>query len=98
MIDGYTMSDYVMPYLRAVRPAQILSSSEQAGVGHGVSMAMGAAFAQLEQGDRTPVLALMGDSGMTNAGMEIDTAARYKLPIVYLVTENNGWITGMKHH
>ncbi len=98
MIDGYTMSDFVMPYLTAVRPAQILSSSEQAGIGHGVPMAMGAAFAQLEQGDRTPVLALMGDSGMTNAGMEIDTAARYKLPIVYLVTENNGWITGMKHH
>ncbi|MBI5018247.1 MAG: thiamine pyrophosphate-binding protein [Deltaproteobacteria bacterium] len=98
MIDGYTMSDFCMPYLKATRPAQILSSSEQAGVGHGVPMAMGAAFAQLEQGDRTPVLALMGDSGMTNAGMEIDTAARYKLPIVYLVTENNGWIAGMKYH
>lgn len=98
MIDGYTMSDFVMPYLTAVRPAQILSSAEQAGVGHGVSMAMGAAFAQLEKGDRTPVLALMGDSGMNNAGSEIDTAARHKLPIVYLVTENNGWIAGMKYH
>ncbi|KJS15508.1 MAG: hypothetical protein VR69_13160 [Peptococcaceae bacterium BRH_c4b] len=98
MIDGYTMSDFVMPYLKAVRPAQILSSSEQAGVGHGVGMAMGAAFAQLEKGDKTPVLALMGDSGMCNAGMEIDTAARYKLPIVFLVTENNGWIAGMKYH
>jgi thiamine pyrophosphate-dependent acetolactate synthase large subunit-like protein len=98
MIDGYTMSDFVMSYLKAVRPSQILSSSEQAGVGHGVGMAMGAAFAQLEMGDRTPVLALMGDSGMLNAGMEIDTAARYKLPIVFLVTENNGWISGMKYH
>ncbi|SFQ95423.1 thiamine pyrophosphate-dependent enzyme [Desulfoscipio geothermicus] len=98
MIDGYTMSDFVMPYLKAVRPAQILSSSEQAGVGHGVAMAMGAAFAQLEKGDKTPILALMGDSGMCNAGMEIDTAARHKLPIVYLVTENNGWIAGMKYH
>lgn len=97
MIDGYTLSDYIMSYLKVVRPSQILSSSEQAGVGHGVGMAMGAAFAQLEQGDRTPVLALMGDAGMSNAGMELDTAVHYRLPIVFLVTENNGWLTGMKH-
>ncbi len=97
MIDGYTMSDYVMPYLVATRPSQILSSSEQAGVGHGVAMAIGTALAQLEMGDKTPVLALMGDSGMGNAGIEIETASRYNLPIVYLVTENNGWMPGMKY-
>jgi thiamine pyrophosphate-dependent acetolactate synthase large subunit-like protein len=98
MIDGYTLSDYIMSFLKAVRPAQILSSSEQAGVGHGLGMAMGAAFAQLEMGDKTPVLALMGDAGMSNAGMEIDTAVHYRLPIVFLVTENKGWLTGMKSH
>ncbi|KJS16048.1 MAG: hypothetical protein VR69_10555 [Peptococcaceae bacterium BRH_c4b] len=97
MIDGYTMSDYVMPYLKATRHSQLLSSSEQAGVGHGVAMAIGTAIAQLEMGDKTPVLALMGDSGMGNAGIEIETASRYNLPIVYLVTENNGWMPGMKY-
>lgn len=97
VVDGFTISDYCMPYLTAVRPAQILSSSEQAGVGHGIGMAIGAAFAQMEMGDRTPVLSLMGDAGMGNAMMEIDTAARYNLPIVYLVTENNGWMGGMKY-
>jgi thiamine pyrophosphate-dependent acetolactate synthase large subunit-like protein len=97
IIDGYTISDFVMPYLKAVRPVQILSASEQAGVGHGIAMAIGTAFAQLEMGDRTPILSLMGDAGMGNAAMELDTAARYKLPIVYLVTENNGWMPGMKN-
>ncbi|KLU58678.1 acetolactate synthase large subunit IlvG [Peptococcaceae bacterium CEB3] len=97
LIDGYTMSDFVMTYLVCTRPAQILTASDYAGVGHGVGQAIGVAFAQMEQGDKTPVLALMGDSGMGNAMMDIEVAARYKLPIVYQVTNNDGWMPGMKY-
>ncbi len=97
MIDGYTMSDFVMPFLQFERPASCITANDQAGVGHGVGQAIGAAFGDWENDDLYPVLALMGDSGMMNAGMDIDVAVRYKLPIVYLVTNNGGWMPGMKY-
>jgi thiamine pyrophosphate-dependent acetolactate synthase large subunit-like protein len=96
-IDGYTMSDFVMPYLQFTRPASCLSANDQAGVGHGVGQAIGAAIGDLENGSRIPFLSLMGDSGMMNAGMDIHVAVMYKLPIVYLVTNNGGWMPGMKY-
>lgn len=97
MIDGYTMSDFVMPFLQFTRPASCISADDQAGVGHGVGQAIGAAFGDMENNDLVPVLALMGDSGMMNAGMDIEVAVRYKLPIVFLVTNNGGWMPGMKY-
>src|SRR5665811_2270996 len=50
-------------------------------------------------GERLPraQLALLGDSGMMNAGWDISVAVDYKLPIVYLVTNNGGWMPGMKY-
>jgi thiamine pyrophosphate-dependent acetolactate synthase large subunit-like protein len=75
--------------------AQLTDSSEQAGVGHGVGMAIGVAFADSST-KKCPVVALMGDAGMGNAGMEIETAVRYKLPIVFLVTNNDGWLSALE--
>ncbi|GAW92974.1 thiamine pyrophosphate-binding protein [Calderihabitans maritimus] len=97
MIDGYTMSDFVMPYLEFTRPASCITANDQAGVGHGVGQAIGAAFGDMEKGELLPILALMGDSGMMNAGWDVEVAVRHKLPIVYLVTNNGGWMPGMKY-
>ncbi|MEW6034962.1 MAG: thiamine pyrophosphate-dependent enzyme, partial [Chloroflexota bacterium] len=96
MVDGYTISDYCPPFLRARYSGQIMDASEQAGIGHGVGMSIGAAFADPETRKR-PVLALMGDAGIGVAGMDIETALRFKLPIVYLVTNNNGWLISLKY-
>jgi len=95
-IDGYTLSDFIMPYLQFTRPASCLTANDQAGVGHGVGQAIGAAIGDLENGSKIPFLSLMGDSGMCNAAMDIHVAVMYKLPIVYLVTNNAGWMPGMK--
>ena len=96
IIDGYTISDYMPAFIRARYSGQVMDASEQAGVGHGIGMAIGAAF-----GDpgtkKCPVLCLMGDSGMGEAAMDIEVALRYRLPIVYVVTENRGWIGSMKY-
>jgi thiamine pyrophosphate-dependent acetolactate synthase large subunit-like protein len=99
VLDGFSISGYIMPYFTAVRPAQILTASEQAGIGHGIGMSIGAAIGDLEANpaDRTPVVAMMGDAGMGVDGMNVEVAARFKLPIVYIVTNNNGWLTGMKY-
>jgi thiamine pyrophosphate-dependent acetolactate synthase large subunit-like protein len=96
MVDGYTISDYMPAYIRARYSGQVMDASEQAGVGHGVGMAIGAAFGD-PQAVSAPVLALMGDAGMGLAGMDYETALRYHLPIVYIVTENNGWLGSMRY-
>jgi hypothetical protein len=49
-------------------------------------------------GDKAPLLAFMGDGGMGNAMMDIEVAARYQLPIVYHVTNNDGWMPGSKYN
>lgn len=93
IIDGYTISGFMPPFPKARYSAQIMDSSEQAGVGHGIGMAIGAAFGDPET-RKHPVIALMGDAGMGNAGFDIETALRFELPIVYVVTNNDGWLTG----
>jgi Thiamine pyrophosphate-requiring enzymes [acetolactate synthase, pyruvate dehydrogenase (cytochrome), glyoxylate carboligase, phosphonopyruvate decarboxylase] len=97
MIDGFTISDYAMPYLQFNRPSSCLTSNDYAGVGHGVGQAIGAAIADIENDDVVPVLALMGDSGMMNAGWDAVVGVDYKLPIVFLVTNNGGWMPAMKY-
>jgi len=96
-IDAYTMSDFIMPYLKFTRPASCITANDQAGVGHGVGQAIGAAVGDLENGSKIPFLALMGDSGMMNAAMDIHVAVMYKLPIVYMIMNNGGWMPGMKY-
>ena len=95
IVDGYTISDYMPAFIRARYSGQVMDASEQAGVGHGIGMAIGAAFGDPEARN-CPVLALMGDAGVGLAGFDIETAIRYHLPIVYVVTENNGWMGSMR--
>ncbi|MFO7964272.1 MAG: thiamine pyrophosphate-binding protein [Desulfobacterales bacterium] len=97
IIDGYTISGFIPPFPKTRYSGQIMDSSEQAGVGHGIGMAIGAALGDPESKNH-PVISLMGDAGMGNSGFDIETAVRYQLPIVYIVTNNDGWLTGMKYH
>jgi len=95
-MDGYTISSFAPPLIKCRYSGQYIDCGEQAGVGHGIGMAIGAAFADPEASKR-PIVVFMGDSGQGLAGYDVETAARYKLPIVYMVTNNNGWFTGMKY-
>ena len=96
ILDGFTISDFAPAFLQARYSGQFMDASEYAGVGHSIGMAIGAAFGDPECKKR-PILALVGDAGMGIAGMDYETALIHKLPIVFLVTENRGWLTGMKH-
>lgn len=96
MVDGFTISDFCPPFLKARYSGQIMDSSEQSGIGHGIGMSIGAAFADPET-KKAPIVALMGDAGIGVGGMDIETALRFKLPIVYLVTNNNGWLISLKY-
>jgi acetolactate synthase-1/2/3 large subunit len=37
-------------------------------------------------------VALLGDGGLGIAGFDIETAARYNLPVCYIVYNNSGWM------
>ena len=97
IVDGYTISDYTPAFIHARYSGQVMDAGEQAGIGHGIGMAIGAAFGDPEA-KSCPIVALMGDAGMGLAGFDVETALRFRLPIVYVVTENRGWMGSIRWH
>jgi thiamine pyrophosphate-dependent acetolactate synthase large subunit-like protein len=95
---GYGVARYVRRYVRAHRPGQILNGAYQYGaIGPDIGYTVGAAAA-MHQGtgpqkpyQGAPVFAVTGDAGIAYSGMEIETLAKYKLPAVVLVYNNNAW-------
>lgn len=94
--DSFTGSNVMGPFVQARFAGQCIDSGIQAGVGHGCGQAIGAAFALREKGQRIPIFAMMGDAGMHHA-MDIETAIRHQLPIVYGVWNNDGWMPGCRN-
>lgn len=91
VMDAFTGSNILSPYVKAKFAGQVLDSGPHAGVGHGVGQAIGAAFGYDK---KKMVFAMMGDAGIGLSGMDVETAIRHKLPIVFLVNNNDGWIGG----
>ncbi len=95
---GYGIARATRRYLQALRPGQILNGAYQYGaIGPDVGYAVGAAAAvqngagvqKAHQG--APIVAITGDAGIAYSGMEIETLAKYKLPVVLVVYNNNAW-------
>ena len=68
------------------------------GVGSGFAIA--AALVELSEAKkerRKPIkiVCIQGDSAFGFGGMEMETASRYKLPIVFIVANNNGIYSGL---
>ncbi|MBI4773203.1 MAG: thiamine pyrophosphate-binding protein [Deltaproteobacteria bacterium] len=91
IMDAFTGSNILSPYIKAKNAGQVIDSGPHAGVGHGIGQAIGAAFGYDK---KKMIFAMMGDAGMGLSGMDVETALRHKLPIVYLVNNNDGWIGG----
>jgi thiamine pyrophosphate-dependent acetolactate synthase large subunit-like protein len=97
---GLTAKPYTAPYLRANRPGQGICSYYQSGtIGSEFNHAIGAAAA-VKQGvgvqaafKGAPVLVQVSDAGLAYGLAEFDTAAKYKLPIICVVYNNNAWGT-----
>jgi acetolactate synthase-1/2/3 large subunit len=66
-------------------------------VGHSFGWSVGAFFADPEETKRAPTLCLVGDAGFGLGGMDIETALRYDVPVVYVVTNNNGWMSSIQY-
>ena len=95
---GYGIARATRRFLKALRPGQVLNGAYQYGaIGPDVGYTVGAAAA-VQNGagyqasvKGAPVVAVTGDAGMGYSGMEIETLAKYQLPAVVVVYNNNAW-------
>jgi thiamine pyrophosphate-dependent acetolactate synthase large subunit-like protein len=97
---GHMIGFGAMRWLRANRPAQEIPVVYQFGpMGPDLAMMMGAGVAvQRGVGPQAahkgaPVLLVTGDAGMAFSLMELDTFAKYKIPVICVVYNNNAWGT-----
>lgn len=97
---GFTHQRYIPPRFRAYRPGQTIVNLYQMGaLGTAIPMMIGATAA-LKQGvgvqkefQGAPTLVQCGDSEMGYSLLELETAVKYKLPLIVIVYNNNSWGT-----
>jgi acetolactate synthase I/II/III large subunit len=97
---GFGIARYTRRWLRAYRPAQIMSGQYQFGtVGADVGYAVGCGIAVKEgigvqaayKGH--PTVTVMGDASFGYSGMEVETLAKFRIPAIIIVYNNNAWGT-----
>lgn len=97
---GYGIARYVRRWLRGYRPGQIMNGAYQYGaIGPDVAYAFGVSAA-VQNGvsvqaayKGAPVIAVTGDAGFGYTAMELETASKYRLPMIVIVYNNNAWGT-----
>jgi acetolactate synthase-1/2/3 large subunit len=87
VVDSFTLSGYLSHWLSARFPGQIVDAGPLAPVGHGIGMAIGVQLAHPSR----QVVTVIGDGGMGIGGWDLETAAKYKLPIVAVLWNNSSW-------
>ncbi len=87
IIDSFTMSGWMSQQTIARFMGQVVDAGPLAPVGHGIGMGIGAQLARPGQ----QVAVIIGDGGIGIGGWDMETAARYKLPLVTLLWNNSSW-------
>lgn len=90
VVDSFTLSGYVSHWFTARYPGQVIDAGPLAPVGHSIGMAIGAQLAR----PSTPVVTVIGDGGLGIGGWDMETAARYHLPICAVLWNNSSWGPG----
>jgi thiamine pyrophosphate-dependent acetolactate synthase large subunit-like protein len=95
---GWTTGLFAGRWLRANRPGQSLVCGYQYGaIGPDLAMMIGASAAvQRGVGPQAPykgapALVITSDAGAAYSMFELDTAAKYKIPIIAVIYNNNCW-------
>jgi thiamine pyrophosphate-dependent acetolactate synthase large subunit-like protein len=97
-IGGWTTGIFSGRWMRANRPGQGLACGYQYGaIGPDLAMTIGAGAA-VQRGigpqapyKGAPVLCITSDAGIAYSMFELDTAAKYKIPVIAVVYNNNCW-------
>jgi acetolactate synthase-1/2/3 large subunit len=87
IIDSFTLSGWMSRAFTCRFMGQVVDAGPLAPVGHGVGMGIGAQLAR--PGQQVAVIA--GDGGLGIGGFDMETASRYKLPIVTVLWNNSSW-------
>ena len=87
VIDSFTLSGWMSQNFVCRFPGQVIDAGPLAPVGHGFGMGIGVQLAR----PGSQVVLVMGDGGLGIGGWDMETAARYKLPIVCLLWNNSSW-------
>lgn len=87
VVDGGHHNDFSIAYLSVPEPSAFLYPSEYFAVGNGLGNALGAAVARR---DRLTVLDI-GDGGLMMTLADLDTAVRYNLPLLVIVSNDGGF-------
>jgi thiamine pyrophosphate-dependent acetolactate synthase large subunit-like protein len=95
---GWTIGNSTGRWLRAFRPGQAIPCPYQYGaIGPDLAMTIGAAAAvQRGVGPQAaykgaPALCVTSDAGIAYSMFELETAAKYKLPVIAVIYNNNSW-------
>ena len=95
---GWTSGLYSGRWLRAYRPGQgVVCAYQYGAIGPDLAMTIGAGAAvQRGVGPQAPykgapVLCITSDAGAAYSLFEMDTAAKYGIPIVVVIYNNNSW-------
>jgi acetolactate synthase-1/2/3 large subunit len=87
VVDSFTLSGYVSHWFKSRQTGQLLDAGPLAPVGHGVGMSIGAQLARPGK----QVVCVIGDGGIGIGGFDLETAARYELPICAVLWNNSSW-------
>lgn len=89
-VDGQTTLATGRQVLPSYTPASRLNSASNGCMGVGVPFAVGAKLARPD----VPVVSVNGDCAFGFNAMELETAVRHNLPIVFIVNNNSGIVGG----
>jgi acetolactate synthase-1/2/3 large subunit len=87
VVDSFTLSGYMSHWFTSRFPGQVVDAGPLAPVGHGIGMAIGVQLAAPSR----QVVTVIGDGGMGIGGWDMETAAKYKLPVVSVLWNNSSW-------
>lgn len=94
ILDSFTASGFLAEFLEPKASGHVMDAGLSAAFGHGVGMALGASMAS----DGGPVVSVLGDGGVGLGGGDIETAVRYELPVVFVVSNNGALGSGMEDY
>ncbi|MCH7625804.1 MAG: thiamine pyrophosphate-binding protein [Chloroflexi bacterium] len=89
-VDGQMTLATGRQVLQSYTPASRLNSGSNGCMGVGVPFAVGAKLARPD----APVVSVNGDCAFGFNAMEMETAVRHKIPIVFIVNNNGGIVGG----
>lgn len=97
---GFTIGRFAARWLNAYRPGQAVMSGYQYGaIGPEIAMSLGTGIAvQRGVGPQAPykgapVVCITGDAGTAYSMFELDTAKKYKVPMIVIIYNNDCWGT-----